>query len=87
MFINMYYLYILKSLKDDNLYVGTTDDVEKRLEEHNSGKSKSTRLRRPFQLVHKETYETLSEARKREWYLKNHPTGQRLKKKSALKGP
>jgi len=79
----MYYLYIFKSLKDNNLYVGTTNDIEKRLKEHNNGKSKSTKLRRPFQLVHKEIYKTLSEARKREWYLKNHPTGQRLKKKLA----
>ena len=80
----MYYLYILKSLKDGNLYVGTTDNIERRLKEHNSGKSRSTRLRRPLRLTYKELYETLSEARKREWYFKNHPTGQRLKKKLAF---
>ncbi len=82
----MYCVYILKSLKDANLYVGTTDNLERRLKEHNNGKSKSTKLRRPFKLVRKEEYKTLSEARKREWYFKNHPTGQQLKKKLAYKG-
>ncbi|MFH1597499.1 MAG: GIY-YIG nuclease family protein [Patescibacteria group bacterium] len=77
----MPYVYILKSQKDRNLYVGATSDVRKRFDEHNRGRVKSTRNRRPLVLVYKEEYRTLSEARKREWYLKHHPTGQQLKKK------
>jgi predicted GIY-YIG superfamily endonuclease len=44
----MWYVYILRSSKDNNLYIGSTDDIDRRLNEHNSGKSDSTRSRRPF---------------------------------------
>ena len=81
----MYYVYILKSLKDNNFYIGTTNNVQRRLKEHNSGKSKSTKSRIPFKLIYKEKYKTLSEARKREWYFKSYPMGQQLKKKLALR--
>lgn len=67
-----YYLYILKSLKDNNLYVGISSDVEKRLEQHNSGKIFSTKKRRPFILLHTEVYQTRREAREREKFLKSY---------------
>jgi len=66
----MYYLYIIKSLKNQRYYIGSTNDIKRRLFEHNSGKSKYTKLTRPFELVYKEEYLTSSEARKRELYLK-----------------
>ncbi len=44
----MWYVYILKSLKDDNLYVGSTNSIRRRLTEHNFGKVDSTRNRAPF---------------------------------------
>ncbi|MCE9549121.1 GIY-YIG nuclease family protein [Candidatus Nomurabacteria bacterium] len=49
----MYYVYILKSLKDENLYIGRTKDFNRRFREHNSGKVSSTKSRRPFVLLEK----------------------------------
>jgi len=49
----MYFVYILKSLKDGNLYVGRTNNFERRFKEHNSGKVKSTKPRIPFILLEK----------------------------------
>jgi len=77
----MFFLYILKSLKDHNGYVGTAGDTKKRLEDHNAGRVKSTKHRRPFVTIHTETFETLSEARKREWFYKCTPQGGKLKRK------
>ena len=76
----MPYLYILKSLKDENLYVGTTTDLDKRIKKHNNGLVRSTKTRRPLGLVYKEYFDTLSEARKKEWELKYTPWGGKLKK-------
>lgn len=49
----MYYVYILKSLKDKNLYIGRTNNFERRFKEHNLGKVSSTKARRPFTLLEK----------------------------------
>ncbi|MBQ2662022.1 MAG: GIY-YIG nuclease family protein [Clostridia bacterium] len=65
-----YYTYILKC-SDDTLYTGYTDDVNKRLATHNSGKgAKYTKARLPVTLVYFEEYETKSEAMKREASIK-----------------
>lgn len=66
----MYYLYVLKSLKDGNLYFGSTNNLRRRLLEHNSGKSQSTKGRRPFELRYYEAYFKEESARKREESLK-----------------
>jgi putative endonuclease len=50
----MYYVYILKSLKDYRHYIGYTADLGKRLLEHNRGKSVSVRNRGPFELLYAE---------------------------------
>ncbi len=47
----MFYVYILKSLKDGNLYIGRSNDVSRRLAEHNRGAVSSTKSRRPFILL------------------------------------
>jgi putative endonuclease len=52
----MYTVYVLKSLKDGRTYTGCTKDLEKRIKEHNKGKSKSTKERTPFVLWYKEEY-------------------------------
>ncbi len=66
----MYYLYILKSKKDNQLYVGSTTDLRRRLSEHNSGMVASTKSRAPFELRYYEAFHTENDARKREASLK-----------------
>jgi len=66
----MYYLYVLKSKKDGNLYVGSTNNLRRRLFEHNSGNCLSTKGRRPFELRYYESYFNEDDARKRELSLK-----------------
>lgn len=66
----MWSVYVLKSLRNGRLYTGSTNDVQRRLTEHNSGHSKYTSLTKPFKLVYQEAYETRLEARRRELFLK-----------------
>jgi putative endonuclease len=66
-----YFTYILKSESIDSSYVGHTSNLEKRLVEHNNGKSISTRGRRPWMLIYREEYATRSEAASRERYFKS----------------
>ena len=65
-----FYVYVLRSLADRERYIGLSNDVSRRVREHNAGKVKSTRARVPFVVVHQESYQTLAEARAREKYLK-----------------
>ncbi len=65
-----WYVYILRC-KDGTLYTGSTDDVERRLAVHNSGKgAKYTRGRRPVEVVYTEECESYSAALKREYAIK-----------------
>lgn len=66
----MFYVYILQSLKDNRLYIGYSDDLKRRVQEHNSGKNKSTRHRKPFKLVYYEAYQSKLDAENRETNLK-----------------
>lgn len=66
----MFYLYILKSKKDNNLYIGSTNNLRRRLKEHNDGKVLSTKSRVPFELVYYEAYKSEKDARLRESRLK-----------------
>ena len=65
----MYYAYILKSMKDGKYYYGSTKNLEERLKIHNLGKVKPTKGRRPFIIHYFESFETRSEAQKREYFL------------------
>lgn len=67
---DMSYTYILKTSRDD-YYVGSTDDIIKRVETHNAGKVKSTKNKLPVRLVFKEYYSTRSGAQKKEYKIKN----------------
>lgn len=66
----MYYIYILKSEKDEQLYTGYTSDLKKRLQEHNGGKVNSTKNRRPMSLIYYEACMNQQDATHREKYLK-----------------
>jgi putative endonuclease len=63
---NLFYVYILKSQKDGNLYIGSTDNLERRINEHNKGLVFSTSWRIPFELIYYEAYKSESDARYRE---------------------
>ena len=69
--VKMYWVYILKSKKDGRIYIGSSSDLKNRLAHHNSGKVRSTKSRRPFQLMYHEKYDSVTEARKRENFLKS----------------
>ena len=66
----MFYVYILKSAKDNNLYLGYTENLKRRFSEHNKGLINSTKERRPFILVYYEAYKDEHEERVREKNLK-----------------
>lgn len=54
----MYYVYVLKSEKDGTTYIGSTEYLERRIEEHNKGKTKSIKHKLPVILVYYEAYLT-----------------------------
>lgn len=64
-------VYVLKSLKDNKLYIGISENLERRIEEHNRGSVQSTKNRIPFVLLHQEYFPTREEAAKREIFLKS----------------
>lgn len=66
----MFYVYILLSEKDKQLYVGYTPDLKVRVESHMKGFVKSTKFRRPLKLIHYESYLKRSDAKRREQFLK-----------------
>ncbi|MEO7922849.1 MAG: GIY-YIG nuclease family protein, partial [Chitinophagaceae bacterium] len=67
----MYFVYILYSICSGKTYTGFTNDVDRRLSEHNFAESKGYTLRyRPWLLIHKEAYGTKQEAMQREKFLK-----------------
>lgn len=66
----MNYTYIVKC-SDETFYTGWTNDLEKRIEMHNSGKgAKYTKARLPVELVYYEVFDTKEEAMSREWHIK-----------------
>ena len=75
----MYYLYILLNETKTKTYTGVTKNVEKRLNEHNSGKVTSSRPYRPYRILHTQAFETLREARQAERLYKSTTGRRRLK--------
>lgn len=74
----MNYVYILECA-DGTLYTGWTTDVQKRVQTHNAGKgAKYTRSRRPVKLVYTETFESKSDALRREYQIKQLSRAQKL---------
>jgi len=67
----VYYTYILRSIKDGRLYVGSTADVSRRLWRHNQGFVVVTKHRRPLVLAWSEAHATRAEATQRERHLKS----------------
>ena len=68
----MYYVYVLKSVKQNYLYIGSTDDLKHRFTEHNSGTQKATKAYVPFKLIYYEAYISKHASLIREKALKHH---------------
>lgn len=66
----MYYVYVLRSLKDKKFYIGYTNNLRERIKQHNNGISKSTTNRQPLKLVYFEASRNIKDAMHREKYLK-----------------
>jgi putative endonuclease len=66
----MFTVYAIKSNKRKYIYVGLTQNLDRRLDEHNGGRNKSTKPYRPFKLIYSEKFDTRLEARRREKFLK-----------------
>ncbi|MEK9175698.1 MAG: GIY-YIG nuclease family protein [Patescibacteria group bacterium] len=81
----IHYVYILKSLKDTRTYIGYTQNVTKRLLEHNSGKVDATKKRKPLVLLYQESCPNIKEVKYREQFWKNG-SGRRKLKEYFLKG-
>ena len=78
--MNFYYIYVLFSLKDKNLYIGYTGDLKKRIDYHNRGYNTSTKHRRPLKLIFSEAFISEKDARKREKFFKTGHGREELKR-------
>ena len=67
----MHYVYVIKSINRNYLYVGLTNNPKRRITQHNTRKERTTRIYAPFKIVAIEKYKTRIEARRREKYLKS----------------
>jgi putative endonuclease len=68
--MDIYQVYALKSIVDNRIYVGFTSNLDRRLVEHNSGKTKSSKGYRPWVLLYSEEVLGSENARNREKYIK-----------------
>jgi putative endonuclease len=71
LFMKEFFVYAIRSLHRNYIYVGLTDNLERRIQEHNHGKGRSTKPYAPFQLIYSEKVGSREEARIREKYLKS----------------
>lgn len=67
----MWYVYVIESIKNSNHYTGLTNNLKRRFEEHNTGRSTYTRHRGPYKLIYYEASLNEKDARSREIYLKS----------------
>ena len=65
-----FFIYILQSEKDGSYYIGYSEDLEKRIKDHNCERARYTRHKIPWKLVYQEKFDTKTEAIKRERFLK-----------------
>ncbi len=80
---DVYTVYVLQSEVDGSFYKGMTSDIGKRLNQHNSKKTKSTKSKTPWTVVYTEAYTDVMEARLREKYFKT-AAGRRFLKKNII---
>lgn len=76
----MHYFYILKSRKNNKLYIGQTDDLKKRLKSHNSGENKATKPYIPYELIYYSGFKNKLDAVQCEKYFKTTAGWRRIRK-------
>ncbi len=76
----MYGTYILKSLYEEGYYVGNSEHVSVRLIQHNQGRVRSTKSKRPWVIVYQEVFPTKQDAYRRELQIKSYKGGEGFKK-------
>ncbi len=64
-------VYVLESIGTNKLYTGITNNLDRRIQEHNKGKSRFTKVYAPWRLIYSETHPNYEQARLREKYLKS----------------
>ena len=67
----MYYVYILQSERDQSRYIGVTEDLKRRLQEHNNGNARYSSTKRPFKIVWYSAFTIKTKAHEFEKYLKS----------------
>lgn len=80
----MFNTYILKSDANQKYYYGSTDNIDRRLSEHNSGQVTATKNRRPLRLHYIESFKTRKEALNRELFFKKRSGHKYLKDKNII---
>lgn len=70
-FVSIYITYILKSVEYDKTYVGITDNIDRRINQHNNGYNTYSKRYKPWKIIHTEPYQNRKNARVREKYLKS----------------
>lgn len=78
--VMFFYVYILQSIKNKDLYIGYTNDLRRRLEEHNLKLNFSTKSGAPWKLIHYLAYLNEIDAKRREKYLKTNQGSRLLKR-------
>ena len=76
----MYYVYIIQSSKTGQYYIGSTEDIDKRLNEHNRNIMRSTKHRGPWEIIYREECENRTHALEREHRIKSFKGGGGFKK-------
>jgi putative endonuclease len=74
-----FYVYVLESIKNDTMYVGYTENLVRRIKEHNSGENVSTKHGVPWKLIYYEVCLNQQDALRREGYLKTSQGSRLLK--------
>jgi putative endonuclease len=75
----MNFVYLLQSESSRRFYVGSTDNLNRRVAEHQRGKSLATRGRDPWNLVYTEQFDSLADARRREFEIKRWKSAQAIR--------
>ena len=70
--MKFYYVYILHNLSKKFIYISYSEDLKQRFASHNKGENKSTKAYMPLELIHYESYRNMTDAKRRELYLKSN---------------